>query len=164
MLKNKIVKGLLGVSAVAVLFAAFAVHAQSTGAQGSQQTGPGTSQTGGQTSSGTATTASLSRADRKVVVELAMSNMAEIEAGPHRPDQKPERASQELRPANDRRPHRALNDVKQLAQARGVTPPTELDRKHKAKNARMAALSGEAYDRAYLSQAGVADHKKRMTN
>ncbi|UUZ57184.1 DUF4142 domain-containing protein [Massilia sp. H-1] len=48
---------------------------------------------------------------------------------------------------------RALNDVKQLAQARGVTPPTELDRKHKAKNARMAALSGEAYDRAYLSQA-----------
>lgn len=160
MLKNKIAKGLLGVSAVAALFAAFAAQAQSTGTQSSQQTGPGTSQTGGQTSSGTGTTASLSRADRKVVVELAMSNMAEIEAA--RTAQTKSQSEQVKNFAQQMIDDhtRALNDVRQLAQARGVTLPTELDSKHKANNARMAALSGEAYDRAYLSQAGVADHKK----
>ena len=54
----------------------------------------------------------------------------------------------------------ALEDVRQLAQAKGVTLPTDLDRTHKAKASKLQSLSGDAFDRAYLSQAGVSDHKK----
>ena len=38
--------------------------------------------------------------------------------------------------------------------------PAELDTAHKRKAERLAALSGDAFDRAYMAQAGVDDHKK----
>jgi len=154
---NKVVKGLLGVSAVAALFAAFAVHAQNTGTQ----TAPAQSTpAAGQTSSGTDSTASLSRVDRKLIVDMAMANMAEIEsarmAQTKTQNEQIKNFAQQMIDDHTR----ALNEVKQLAQARGVTVPTELDRMHKAKEERMAALSGDAFDRAYMAQAGVSDHKK----
>ncbi|SHH63446.1 DUF4142 domain-containing protein [Massilia sp. CF038] len=178
MLKNKVVKGVLGVSAVAALFAAVAVHAQSTGTQsGSQGAGQTTSgqtseqstssqsagqSTAGQTSSGSgsSSTANLSRADKKVLTDLGMANMAEIElartAQSKSQNEQVKNFAQQMIDDHTR----ALNEVKQLAQTRGVTLPTELDRTHKAKADRMAALSGEAFDRSYMEQAGVAEHKK----
>lgn len=150
---NKIVKGVLGVSAVAALLAAFAVQAQNTGTQ----TAPAqATPAAGQTSS----TASLSRADRKLIVDMAMASMAEIEsarmAQTKTQNEQIKNFAQQMIDDHTR----ALNEVKQLAQARGVTVPTELDRMHKAKEDRMRALSGEAFDRAYMAQAGVSDHKK----
>lgn len=182
MLRTKVVKGVLGVSAVAALFAALAVHAQTSGTQSGtqgstgqtttgQSTGPTTSgqvsgqtagQASGQTSSGTGTaaTSTLSRADRKMVIDMAMANMSEIEAArtaqsKSQNDQVKNFAQQMI---DDHT--KALGEVQQLAQAKGVTLPTELDRTHKAKTDRLARLSGEEFDRAYMSQAGVADHKK----
>ena len=181
MLKTKFVKGALGVSAVAALFAALAVHAQTGGGtaagQTAGQTNPGqttTGQTGGATGvqSGTqagSSTASgagamggpaLSRADQKIVKDMAMSNLAEIEAarmaqGKTQSEQVKNFAQQMI---DDHT--KALGEVQQLAQAKGVSLPIELDRTHKRKAERMGALSGDAFDRAYMNQAGVADHKK----
>jgi putative membrane protein len=130
---------------VAALFAAFAVHAQNTGTQ----TAPAQSTpAAGQTSSGTGSTASLSRADRKLIVDMAMANMAEIESA---------------RMAQTKTQNEQIKNFAQQMiddHTRGVTVPTELDRMHKAKEDHMAALSGDAFDRAYMAQAGVADHKK----
>ncbi|HEY0062893.1 MAG TPA: DUF4142 domain-containing protein [Telluria sp.] len=181
MLKTKLVKGVLGVSAVAALFAAVAVHAQSTGTQSGagqstsgQSSGQSTSSqpagqsTAGQTSSGSgsgssSSSANLSRADKKVLMEMGMSNMAEIElartAQSKSQNEQVKNFAQQMIDDHTR----ALNDVKQLAQAKGVTLPTELDRTHKAKADRMAGLSGEAFDRSYMEQAGVAEHKKTHT-
>lgn len=177
MLKNKVVKGVLGVSAMAALFATLVVHAQSTGTQSGTQTGAGQTtagQTGaqttagqsttapgsGQTSSGAGSTASLSRSDRKVIIDMAMANMAEIAsartAQTKSQNEQVKNYAQQMIDDHTR----ALGDVQQLAQSRGVTLPTELDRTHKAKADRMAALSGDAFDRAYMAQAGVSDHKK----
>jgi predicted outer membrane protein len=50
--------------------------------------------------------------------------------------------------------------VQQLAQAKGVTLPTEPDAKHKAAAAKLEALSGAAFDKAYMKQAGLADHRE----
>lgn len=173
MLKAKFVKGALGVSAVAALFAALAVHAQGSsgtqsGAQGGaagtsgQTSATQSSQTGSQTATAPAGArpASLSRADRKVLTDMAMVNMAEIEiartAQNKSQNEQVKNYAQQMIDDHTR----ALNDVKQLADNRGVKLPSELDRAHKGKAERMMALSGDAFDKAYLSQAGVMEHQK----
>ena len=184
MLKTKFVKGVLGVSAVAALFAALAVQAQtgagtttgqgatgqttgqtSTGQAGATGTQAGTQSgtpAGSSTASGTGTMGgpALSRSDQKMIKDMAMANLSEIEAarmaqGKTQSEQVKNFAQQMI---DDHT--KALGDVQQLAQAKGVALPTEPDRKHKRMAQRLAALSGDAFDRAYMDQAGVADHKK----
>ena len=201
MLKTKVVKGVLGVSAVAALFAALAVQAQSgtgtasgatgtgqsTSGQSTGQTGAGQgaggqsgSQTGSQsgmqsgaqsgtqsgaqagssTASGSGAAAALGKADQKMIKDMAMANLAEIEAG--RMAQSKSQSEQVKNFAQQMIDDhtRALTEVQQLAQTKGVALPTELDRTHKRAAERMGALSGEAFDRAYMRQSGLADHKK----
>ena len=175
--RTKLLKGLLGISAVAALFAALAVQAQTSGTQpatgqgSTGMAGQGQGQTQSQTqtqadgkgttASGTGTAAAnISRSDRKMVMNMAMANMSEIEAGKmaqakSQNDQVKNFAQQMI---DDHT--KALTEVQQLAQAKGVMLPTELDRTHKAKANKLAALSGDAFDRAYMAQAGVADHKR----
>lgn len=206
MLKKKVLKGVLGVSAVAALFAALAVQAQSSGAStpgetrstsggqstasgtqpasgqtGAAQSGAsqaGTSQAGtsqpdtsqgasgqGSTASGAGTTApgaaaALSKADQRIVMNMAMANMAEIEAAKlaQSKSQNEQVKNYAQQMIDDHT--KALTDVQQLAQNKGVTLPTELDKTNKTKSDKLAAMSGDAFDRAYMAQAGVADHKK----
>jgi len=183
MLRTKVVKGVLGVSAVAALFAALAVHAQTSGTQSGTQgttgqttTGQPSGQTGGQTgttstgqqttgttgttTSGMGTASTLSRSDRKMVTDMAMANMAEIElartAQTKSQNEQVKNFAQQMIDDHTK----ALNEVQQLAQAKGVTLPAELGRTHKAKADRLGRLSGEEFDRAYMAQAGVEEHKK----
>lgn len=163
------------VLAVALLMAALGAHAQSPGQSGSQGTTEGTTQeqgttqqsttqgagqAGGSTASGAGDTAkALSKADQKILRDMAMANMAEVEAGrlaqtKAQSDQVKTFAQQMI---DDHT--KALDDVKQVAQAKGVTLPTELDKAHKDKADKLAALSGEQFDRTYMAQAGVLDHR-----
>ena len=195
MLRKKVVNGIFGLTAVAALFAAITVHAQTSATDTGRQstTGPATSgqsgssgqsgQTGtgatggmggatgtGATSSGqtgqTGATASgagattLNTSDRKMLLSMAQATMAEIEAG--RMAQTKSQSEQVKNFAQQMIDDhtKALEDVRQLAQAKNVTLPTDLDRTHKAKANKLQSLSGDAFDRAYLAQAGVADHKK----
>jgi putative membrane protein len=126
------------------------------GTQGSTASGTGT---GAGTGTGTGT-ATIASADRKIVTDLAMANMSEIEAArtaqtKSQNDQVKKYAQQMI---DDHT--KALDEVRQLAQTKGVTLPSTLDRAHKAKADKLAALSGDAFDRAYMAQAGVAEHKK----
>ncbi|CUI07054.1 putative exported protein [Janthinobacterium sp. CG23_2] len=135
---------------------------QSGTAQGGGGTASGHSGTQGSTASGTggSGTGTIGSADRKLVTDLAMANMAEIEVartaqGKSQDDQVKKYAQQMI---DDHT--KALNEVQQLAQTKGITLPATLDRAHKAKADKLAALSGDAFDRAYMAQAGVAEHKK----
>jgi putative membrane protein len=49
----------------------------------------------------------------------------------------------------------------QVASSAGVTPPAALDAKHRATVAKMARLSGAAFDREYAQQM-VKDHEKTV--
>jgi len=102
----------------------------------------------------------LNKTDQQIVKAMAQANMAEIEAG-------------KLALANGQSAEvktfaqlmiddhtKALNDVTTLAQNKGVTLPTEPDAKHKAMAAKLSKLKGDAFDKHYMAQAGVADHKK----
>lgn len=139
MLKNKVANALLS-TALAAIFAA----PLSAGAQ----------------TMNTPAASALNKADQKIVIAMAQANLAEIEAG-------------KLALANGQSAEvktfaqlmiddhtKALNDVTTLAQNKGVTLPTEPDAKHKAMAAKLSKLKGDAFDKQYMAQAGVADHKK----
>jgi putative membrane protein len=175
-------KGLLGVSAVAALFGALAAQAQtgageqqpSTGGQGSpadqkkmmhdqmQDQGTmhgnmsGRSGTMGRSASG----GTLNKADQKILQDLAQANMAEIESAKlAQSKSENEQVKNFARQMIDDHTQ-ALNDVQQLASAKGVKLPGELDSKHQAMENKLGSMTGEAFDRAYLTRAGVSDHQK----
>ena len=196
MQKNKTLKSLLAVSAVAAMFSAVGVQAQTAVSSSPSQTGTSsthpnmagkttkdgtidnTNSTGmenrvnqvgdkgamgasgaGQTAAGSATGAKLVAGDQAILKDMAMADMAEIEGGKlaQSKGQSAEVKAFGQQMIDD---HTAnLNEVKALAQARGVMLPTEPDAKHKAMAAKLEKMSGDAFDKAYMKQAGLQDHK-----
>jgi putative membrane protein len=103
--------------------------------------------------------ASFAAADRAFVLEAAHGGMAEVELGRLAADKASNADVKQFgqRMVDD---HGKANDeLKALASQKNVTLPTELDAKHKATVARLSKLSGEAFDRAYMTDM-VADHNK----
>jgi putative membrane protein len=199
MQKNKTLKGLLAVSAVAAMFSAFGVQAQtattstnpnqagkvskdgamdntnstgmesrntasgmthSAGNNGAMQSG--STAAAGQTGAGgstAATGAKLGAADQKALKDMAMADMAEVETGKLAVSKA---QSAEVKAFGQQMVDdhgQALAKVQALAQARGVTLPTEVDAKHKAMAAKLEKMSGADFDKAYMAGAGVKDHK-----
>jgi putative membrane protein len=112
------------------------------------------------TASGTAAAPKLNKSDQKIVTDMAQANMAEIEAAKlaQSKSQNEQVKSFAQQMIDDHT--KALGEVQTLAQAKGVTLPTELDKANKAKADKLGAMGADAFDHAYMSQAGVADHKK----
>jgi len=175
MLRKNVIKAMLGLSAVAALFAVMNVQAQTTatdtGMPGANSpttvgqataTRPATTGAGqvGATGSGTGAPSTLSRTDQKILKDMAMANMAEVEAGRMAQGKTKNEQVRNFAQQMIDDHTKALDDVKQVAQAKGVALPTELDTTHKRMADRMAARSGDEFDRVYLERAGVYDHKK----
>lgn len=102
----------------------------------------------------------LAKSDQQMLQQLAQGNMAEVEAGKIalQKSQNAEVKAFAQQMIDDHT--KGLQEVQSVAQSKGVTLPSELDAKHKALASKLNNLSGDAFDRTYLSQAGVADHKK----
>jgi putative membrane protein len=97
--------------------------------------------------------------DMKFATEAAMGGMAEVEMG-RLAAQKG--ASDEVRQFGRRMVDdhtKANEDLMRVASGKGMTLPAALDAKHQAEMQKMSALSGEAFDRAYVKSM-VKDHKK----
>ncbi len=204
MQNNKSLKGLLAISAVAAMFGAVGVHAQTSVGSSPSQTGTsstnpnqagkttkdgtmdnsnstgmenrgnqatkmnksmgasssGMGQTGASGAAGaTASGAKLSKGDEGILKDMAMADMAEVEGGKMAQSKG---TSSEVKAFGQQMidDHSAnLKEVQALAQARGVTLPTEPDAKHKAMAAKLEKMSGADFDKAYMKQAGVQDHK-----
>jgi putative membrane protein len=108
----------------------------------------------------TASAGALSKADQKILMDIAQGNMAEIEiaklAQTKSQNEQVKTFAQQMIDDHTK----AQSEVQQLVSAKGVTLPTGLDKKHKALVDKLGALSGDAFDKLYLAQGGVADHKK----
>lgn len=111
-------------------------------------------------SAGSAGAQELAKADQKLLSELAIANMAEVEharAALHKTQsERVKKFAQQM--VDDHT--KGLEEVRQVAAARKVTLPSELDAKHKAMASRLDKLSGARFDQAYMEQAGVAAHKE----
>jgi predicted outer membrane protein len=157
--KNKVLKAILGASAAALLFSTLPASAQ-TSSGASAMDANSTQQSGMSGAAGaTASGGALSSADKKAIMDMGMSNMAEVETGKIAvaKAQSPEVKAFAQQMIDDHT--KAQTEVQTLAQAKGVTLPTELDAKHKAMGAKLNKLSGEQFDKEYMKNAGVADHK-----
>jgi putative membrane protein len=160
---NNTLKKLLAAAAAAAMLGAAPVHAQAPATQAQK---PGASMPSAAAPSAAAPTAAapagaaLGKADQKIVMDMAQANMAEIASAKvaqskSQNDQVKTFAQQMI---DDHT--KALTEVQQLATTKGVTLPTDVDKKHKAMNDKMSGMSGDAFDKAYLAQSGLADHKK----
>jgi putative membrane protein len=121
----------------------------------------GSSSTAGFTdsSAGTATKGSVSAADQRMMRQMAQSNIAEIEAGKmaQSKSQNEQIKSFAQKMIDDHT--KAQQDLQKVAQAKGVTLPTTADAKHQAMAKKLAALSGNEFDRRYMMQGGLQDHR-----
>ena len=160
----------LGIAALAMMFGAGAVHAQSSTST-TTPSGSNTSSTTSGTSSGTSSTGStssdtgasssksVSRADANLMHDLAQANLAEIEAGKMAQSKtKNDQVKQFAQKMVDDHT-KAQEELQQLAQQKGVKLPTEPDMKHRASAKMLSALEGDKFDKRYLSQGGLSDHR-----
>jgi putative membrane protein len=111
------------------------------------------------TSASDASAKSGGASDQHFVMKAAQGGMAEVELGQLAASKGSNDAVKQFgqKMADD---HGKANDeLKSLAQQKNITLPTEPDAKAKAEKARLEKLSGEAFDKAYMSHM-VTDHKK----
>jgi putative membrane protein len=102
--------------------------------------------------------ASSASPDQMFAREAALGGMAEVDLGNLA---KEKASSNDVKQFGDRMvtDHGKGNDeLKQWAQSKNITLPTQLDAKHKALHDRLAKLSGDAFDKAYMRDM-VADHQ-----
>ncbi|WP_426344270.1 DUF4142 domain-containing protein [Pseudoduganella sp. R-32] len=109
---------------------------------------------------GSAWAEGLAKADQKMLTDLALANMAEIETAKLalQKTQSDRVKSFAQQMVDDHT--KGLEEVRKVAAARSLTLPTELDAKHKAMAAKLEKLSGDKFDRSYMEQAGVQAHKE----
>lgn len=129
--------------------------ATSSGATSSGATSSGATSTESSKSSG----AKLSRADERLMMQLAQANIAEINAGKlaEQKSTNDQVKSFAKKMVDDHT--KALDDLKQIAASKGVTLPTEPDRQQMAMENRLSALSGEKFDAQYVDQSGNRAHR-----
>jgi putative membrane protein len=150
----------LGIAMLAGALSAAPALAQSTPDQTKPQPKPKstaspTKKSADQKPAGTSGT--LAPADHNFANEAAVGSMAEVELGNLA---KEKASSADVKSFGDRMvtDHSKANDeLKSWAQQKNVTLPSELDAKHKATVDRLAKLSGDAFDKAYMKEM-VADH------
>lgn len=147
MQKNKTLKGLLAVSAVAAMFSTVGVQAQTptSAAQSSAVQ--------------TESSSRLSAGDEKALKDMAQANINEIAAAKIAQSKA---SSSEVKAYAQQmiEDHgNALTKVQTVAQQKGVTLPTEPDAMHKTKAAQLEKQSGDAFDKMYMENAGTMDHK-----
>lgn len=173
MMRNQILKRMFSLALLAGMFSVGTAYSQTSSAPDAATNRSGTSSDAGKSATGTSGASSASatsgtsgagtamrKADQDMVMDLARANLAEIKAGEMAisKSQNPEVKAFAQKMIDDHTS--AQKDVEQLAKSKGITLPTEVDTKHKTMMTALDKLSPERFDRTYMSQGGVSDHKK----
>jgi putative membrane protein len=135
--------------AVCLSFMVSALSAQSSGGSGS-----GAGQTGKGSGSGSA-----GGADQRFAIKAAQGGKAEVELGQLATQKAQDPSVKQFgqRMVDD---HTKANDqLKSVAQSKGITLPTDLNAKDKALKTKLESANGAQFDREYMS-AMVKDHKE----
>ena len=107
----------------------------------------------------TSSSARFNKADEKLVMQLAQANIAEINTA-KLAEQKSKNDQVKTLAKKMMDDHtKALDELKQLAQIKGMTLPAEPDRQQKLVENRLTALSGEKFDKQYVEQVAERAHK-----
>jgi putative membrane protein len=130
------------------------------GVGGSATSHPSSSSRSGASSTASTSIATpLSKADEKLVVQLAQATMTQINSA-KLAEEKSKNEQVKILAKKMMDDHiKALDELKQLALAKGVTLPNEVDRQQKLLENRLTSLSGEKFDKHYIEQVAERAHK-----
>lgn len=103
---------------------------------------------------------SISKADSDRLVAIAQANIAEVAAGKMAVEKSSNADIKQFAQMMIDDHSKGLADTQKVAAAKNVTLPTEPDAAHKKMAVELKQLSGAAFDKAYVSKAGVDDHAK----
>jgi putative membrane protein len=105
--------------------------------------------------------AKIADADRQFVEKAAMGGVAEVEMG-KLAQQKATNDQVKQFGAHMAQDHSKANEeLKQIAQSKGVAVPAAPDKSHQRDMDKLSKLSGAEFDRQYMTQM-VADHRKTV--
>ena len=181
--KRTKLSSLLGLAAAGLLLTAASVHSQTTTA-GSKADNPaaqstasgssaqgagasGTSGASGATAGADASTASkssdtadkISKSDREMMEKIAEANIAEIETGKLAQEKSKNEQVRSFAKKMVDDHTQAQSDLEKIAQAKNVTLPSKPDAKHQAAMKKLNTLSEADFDKQYMAQAGLNDHR-----
>lgn len=169
--ERKDIPRVVGIAALAMMFGVGTAYAQSSSTTSGQDAGAGMStqnKAGQSTSSGAAATSGqetgasgqgVSRSDVNLMRELAYANLAEIKAAKLAQSQSQNDQVKNFAQRMMDDHANALQELQKLAQQKGVSLPTEPDAQHKAEAKKLAALSGDKFDKRYMAKGGLSDHR-----
>jgi len=100
----------------------------------------------------------LASGDHTFVMKAAEGGLAEVALGNLAKDKASDPAVKSFGQQMVDDHSKANDELKQLASSKGITLPAEPNAKDKAEHDRLAKLSGEAFDKAYM-RAMVSDHR-----
>jgi putative membrane protein len=159
MQQRKILNRMLGVAVLAMLFGTGSAYAQAAKDAGSTSSSAGGASSGTATAKSDTKSSSVSKSDQNMMRDMAYSNLSEIATAKialeRSQNDKVKSFAQKMIDDHTQ----AQKDLEQLAQAKGVTLPTEPDAKHKATAKTLSALEGDKFDKMYMSQGGSKDHR-----
>ena len=103
--------------------------------------------------------AGLSAPDREFVQKAAQGGLAEVAAGKlassKATDDEVKRFGEQMVTDHGK----ANNELASIAQAKGMMLPTEPDAAHQQFAKRLEGMKGKDFDRLYIEEAGIKDHK-----
>ncbi|MYM30336.1 DUF4142 domain-containing protein [Duganella sp. CY15W] len=102
----------------------------------------------------------IAKADADRLVAIAQANIAEVAAGKMALDKSSNADVKEFAQMMIDDHSKGLDETKKVAAAKNITLPSDTDAEHKKIADELQKLSGAAFDKQYVSKAGVADHTK----
>jgi len=105
--------------------------------------------------------ASVPKQDMQAMRKLAQADMAEVAAGKMAAQKATNPEVKKFAEHMVDEHSKMLEEGKQLAQAKGMTPPGGPDKKHLDATQKLQKLSGEQFDRQYMQQM-VKDHQEAL--
>lgn len=173
-MQSQILAALLGLLGTTFLLHSLTVHPQDKGDQPSatqSQSGGDSGGASGKESTDSSAGASTKEAagasggkltdrDERMLIQMAQSHMGEINLGKLAQDKakSDEVKSFAKKMVDDHT--KALDELKQMADAKGVKLPEEPGKKQMAMEKKLQELSGAKFDRQYMQQAGKQAHQE----
>jgi putative membrane protein len=111
-----------------------------------------------QTQSGQQQRNQLSALDQQFVIDAAHGGMAEVQLGQLALERSRNPEVKQFARQMIQEHTRANERLMRLATQKGITPPTTPGPKYEAAMNRLMQLSGEAFDQAYMNEAGINGH------
>jgi putative membrane protein len=139
------------VAALAVVMGSTLAFAQTTG----------TTRSGSEASTQAPAAAKLDRADRKFIEKAAVGGVTEVEMGKLGQEKASSGQVKQFAARMAQEHSKANDELKQLAQTKGVAVPAAPDKAHQGDMEKLAKLSGAQFDKQYMAHM-VDDHQKTV--